>query len=126
VTEEYQRRVVYSGVAEEHVIDSLEIRDVIAHNSNISDCTLFNMFDVFVVNGLDQQVGVQVKGNRVNLVAGAVDIGASFNVATVDSESRTVVPDNDGWLPYIFVEVTAAVLPTAGDIDVYIIRKTME
>jgi photosystem II stability/assembly factor-like uncharacterized protein len=117
---------ILSESDEEHVIDSLEIRDVLAHNSSVSDCKLFNMFDVFVVNGLDQQVGVQVKGNRINDVAGAVDIGASFNVATLDSESRTVVPDNDGWLPYIFFEVTAAVLPAAGDIDVYIIKKTME
>lgn len=117
---------VLSESDEEHVIDSLAITDVLAHNSDISDCTLFNMFDVFVVNGLDQQVGVQVKGNRINDVAGAVDVGASFNVATLDSESRTVVPDNDGWLPYIFFEVTAAVIPTDGDIDVYIIKKTME
>jgi hypothetical protein len=117
---------ILSESDEEHVIDSLEIRDVLAHNSDVSDCDLFNMFAVFVVNGLDQQVGVQVMGNRVNSVVGAVDIGDPFNVATLDSEARTVAPDNDGWLPYIFFEVTAAVLPTDGDIDVYIVRKTMD
>lgn len=126
MADKFQRREPVSESYEGHGIDSLEIRDVLAHNSDVSNCNLFNMYSVFVVNGLDQQVGVQIKGNRTNSVVGAVDIGASFDVASDDSESRTVVPDNDGWLPYVFVEITAALLPTAGDIDVYIIKKTMD
>lgn len=107
----------------DQVFEDEEIRDAVAHNSAVGDCRYFNIIAIWVENGLDQNVSVQVKGNRVNSTAGAVDIGAAFDVATVDRESRTIEPVNAGFLPYIFIEVTAAGVPTAGDLNAYLIKK---
>ena len=110
-------------LSEVQIFDDEEIRDVNAHNSVVGDCSYFNIITIWVENGLDQNVSVQVKGNRVNSTAGAVDIGAAFDVATVDREARTLEPTDEGFLPYIFIEVTAAVIPTAGNLNAYLIRK---
>ena len=110
---------------EERVMTDLEIRDTDPHDSDISDVRNFNLITVFVDNGLDQDVSVQVKGNRVNSVTGAVNIGSALTVAADDRESRTLTPDTSGWLPYIFVTVTASVAPTEDAINVYIIKKPL-
>lgn len=108
---------------EDQVFDDEEIRDIVAHNSVIGDCRYFNIITIWVENGLDQNVSVQVKGNRVNSVDGAVDIGDAFDVATVDREARTMEPTDEGFLPFIFIEVTAAGVPAAGDLNAYLIKK---
>ena len=108
---------------EEQIFKDKEITDILAHSSSVGDCRYFNIITVWVENGLDQKVSVQVKGNRVNSVAGAVDIGTAFDVATVDREARTFEPTDEGFLPYIFIEVTAAVIPTSGDLNAYLIKK---
>lgn len=108
---------------EDQVFEDEEIRDVLAHNSAVGDCRYFNVITILVVNGLDQNVSVQVKGNRANSTTGAVDIGDAFNVATVDREARTMEPTDEGFLPFIFIEVTAAGVPTTGDLNAYLIKK---
>ena len=108
---------------EKQVFEDEEIRDTNAHNSAVGDCRYFNIITVWVENGLDQNVSVQVKGNRVNSVTGAVDIGTAFDVATVDREARTMEPTDEGFLPYIFIEVTAAGVPTSGNLNAYLIKK---
>ena len=106
-------------------MEDLEIRDTDPHDSDISDCRYFNIITVFVDNGLDQAVSVQVKGSRVNSVTGAVNIGSAFTVGADDTESKTLTPNTSGWLPYIFVTVTAPVAPTEDAINVYIIKKPL-
>ena len=120
---EYQAREIINRSNETQVFEDEEIRDIAAHNSSIGACSYYNVITIWVENGLDQNVSVQVKGNRVNDVAGAVDIGDAFDVATVDREARTMEPVDEGFLPYIFIEVTAAGVPTAGDLNAYLIRK---
>ena len=110
-------------ISEVRVFDDEEIRDTNAHNSAIGDCSYFNITTIWVENGLDQNVSVQVKGNRVNSVVGAVDIGAAFDVATDDREARTMEPTDEGFLPFIFIKVTAAGVPTDGNLNAYLIRK---
>ena len=112
-------------VVEQQVMKDLEIRDTDPHDSDIADCRYFNIITVFVDNDLNESVSVQMKGNRVNSVTGAVNIGSAFTVAADDRESRTLTPDTSGWLPYIFVTVTAPVAPTEDAIDVYIIKKPL-
>lgn len=112
-------------LSEVQVFEDEEIRDANAHNSDVGDCRYFNIITIWVENGLDQNVSVQVKGNMVNSVVGAVDIGAAFDVATVDRESRTIEPVNAGFLPYIFIEVTAAGVPTDGNLNAHLIRKSI-
>ncbi|GAI57059.1 unnamed protein product, partial [marine sediment metagenome] len=92
-------------------------------NSDIGDCSRFNVITVWIENGLDQNVSVQIKGNRVNSVTGAVDIGDAFTVNTDDREARTFEPTDEGFLPFIFIEVIAAVAPTDGDLNAYLIKK---
>jgi len=108
---------------EDQIFEDEAIRDAVAHNSIIGDSRYFNIITIWVENGLDQNVSVQIKGNRVNSVVGAVDIGAAFNVVTVDREARTMEPTDEGFLPYIFIEVTAAGVPTAGNLNAYLIKK---
>ena len=108
---------------ETQIFEDEEIRDINAHNSDIGACGYFNIITVWVENGLDQNVSVQIKGNRINDTAGAVNIGAAFNTATVDREARTMEPTDEGFLPFIFIEVTAAGVPTLGNLNAYLIRK---
>jgi len=110
-------------LSESQIFDDEAIRDTNAHNSDVDDCSYFNIITVWVENGLDDGVSVQVKGNRVNSVVGAVDIGAAFDVATDDREARTMEPTDEGFLPFIFIEVTAAGVPTDGNLNAYLIRK---
>lgn len=114
---------LFLELSETQVFEDEEIRDTNAHNSVIGDCSYFNVITVWVENGLDQNVSVQVKGNRVNSTTGAVNIGTAFDVATVDREARTIEPTDEGFLQFIFVEVTAAGVPTSGNLDAYLIRK---
>ena len=116
--------ILLSGeLSEVQVFKDEDIRDTNAHNSVIGDCSYFNIITIWVENGLDDGVSVQVKGNRVNSVVGAVDIGAAFDVATDDREARTMEPTDEGFLPFIFIEVTAAGVPTDGNLNAYLIRK---
>ena len=110
---------------ERQVMEDVEIRDTDPHDSDISDVRNFNIITIFVDNDLNQAVSVQVKGNRVNSVTGAVDIGSAFTVAADERESRTLTPDTSGWLPYTFVTVTASAAPTEDAINVYIIKKPL-
>lgn len=108
---------------ETQIFEDEEIIDTNAHNSAIGDCSYFNIITIWVENGLNQDVSVQVKGNRVNSTTGAVDIGDAFDVATVDRKARTLEPVNAGFLPYVYIEVTAAGVPTDGNLNAYLIRK---
>ena len=120
---EYQAREIINRSKETQIFEDEEIRDAVAHNSAIGACSYFNVITIWVENGLDQNVSVQVMGNRVNSVDGAVDIGVAFDVATVDREARTMEPTDEGFLPFIFIEVTAAGVPTAGNLNAYLIKK---
>jgi len=115
--------IPYDSVSETQIFEDEAIRDTNAHNSSVGDCSYFKVITIWVENGLDQKVSVQVKGNRVDSVAGAVDIGTAFDVATVDREARTIEPTGEGFLPFIFIEVTAAVIPTTDDLNAYLIKK---
>ena len=118
-------RLSHTELDETQIFEDEEIRDTNAHNSAVGDCSCFDVITVWVENGLDQDVSVQIKGNRVNSTTGAVDIGAAFTVATVDREARTMEPTDEGFLPFIFIEVTAAVIPTSGNLNAYLIKKSV-
>ena len=76
---------------------------------------------VFVDNGLDQDVTVQVKGNRVESTEKAVDVGSSFTVSAGGSGARTLTPDSSGYLPYIYVELSCSTAPSSGSVSAYLI-----
>lgn len=107
----------------DRIFKDKEIRDTNAHNSDVVDCINYNVMTIWIENGLDQNISVQVKGNRVNSVTDAVDVGNAFNVATLDREAMTIVPANEGFLPCIFIEVTAAGVPIISNLNAYLIKK---
>lgn len=105
------------------IINALAITDTAAHNSDISDVGRYTIGTFFVNNGLNQAVSAQIYGNITNSTTGAVTIGAAFTVATTDQESRTITSETAGWLPYIYIVITAAVAPASGSITVNLLAK---
>ncbi|RLG84393.1 MAG: hypothetical protein DRO39_07510 [Thermoprotei archaeon] len=77
---------------------------------------------IWVENGLDQDVVIQVKGNRVESCDGAINVGSSFTVSAGSNDARTLTPDTSGWLPYIMVEVSCPAAPTSGSLTVYLVK----
>lgn len=77
------------------------------------------IISLFVANGLNQTVTVQVEVNRVNAMSGIVNMGAAFTVAAGGTDSRTLSPETSGWLPFITVEVSCSVAPGSGVLDIY-------
>jgi len=81
---------------------------------------------VWVINDLDQDVTVQIKGNRVQSTTGGVNIGSSWTVPAGSSDFKTLTPDTCGWAPYLWVELSCSTAPTSGSIDVYLVRDRTE
>lgn len=82
----------------------------------------FGLISVFVDSSLDQTVTVQFKANRQNNTTKAVNMGATFQVVAGGSDARSLSHETSGWLPYLYVEVSCAVAPTLGELNVYLIR----
>jgi len=77
---------------------------------------------VFVVNSLDQDITVQIKGMRTEEYSSVVDVGPSFTVASESVDARTLTPETSGWLPYITVELQCSSAPSSGSVTVYLIK----
>jgi hypothetical protein len=123
---EFATREVLSKTYETQIFTDKEIRDTNAHNSSIVDCCIYNLVTFFVINDLNQSVTVQVKGNRINSVTGALDVGSTFTVAASDSGAKAIAALVDGVLPYMFAEITAGVAPGSGDLSCYVEKKYIE
>lgn len=74
---------------------------------------------LYVINTLDQDVDVQVKGNRVKSTDNAADVGNSFTVASGTADYQSLVPEQSGITPYVYVELSCATAPTSGNVTVY-------
>lgn len=77
---------------------------------------------VFIENGLDKAVTVQLKANRIQDYAGSVSVGSAFTVPANTNDARTLTPETSGWLPFLTVEVKCDTIPTSGSLTVYSIR----
>ena len=111
-------------IVEVPVFTDEKIRDTAAHNSAIANMARYKIVTIYIANTLDQQISVQAKANRTNSTTGATDVGAPFTVAaTTGIEARTLTPEGEGWLPYLFIEVTAAGVPTTGSLNAYILGR---
>lgn len=120
-----QPRPLNEEPTEEQVFTDEEIRDAVAHNSDISNMNRFKMRTIRVLNTLDEDVTIKIYQNRANTTANAEDIkGIVFTVvALAGIETRTLLPETCGWMPYVFIEATAAGIPTLGDLNAYIIGR---
>jgi len=82
---------------EKQIVTSLAIRDTNPHDP-VSD-PLYNFIynshrykidTFFIENTLDQSVSVQIMGNRINSVVGAVTVGSPFTAATPQIQIDTI------------------------------------
>ena len=109
---------------EQQILTNLAITDDIAHNSSIFNASRNNYITFFIKNTLNQMISVQIMASRTNSVTDAVTVGNPFTVAaTIGVEARTKTTENDGYLPYYFIIVTAAVAPASGTVNAYAIGR---
>jgi len=77
---------------------------------------------IYVVNSLDQDVTIQIKGNRAKSTENSADVGGSFTVPAGKADFRTLVVDQSGVLPFLYLELSCSTPPSSGSVDVYLIR----
>jgi len=113
--EEYEESQIFTDYA---------ITDTNPHNSSIFNTSRYKFVTLYITNTHNQALTVQVMANRLNSTTGAVSVGTAFTVAaTTGTEARTIIIDTDGYLPYYFIEVNAAVAPLSGDVNAYAIGR---
>jgi hypothetical protein len=83
---------------------------------------ILGVVTVFIVNGLDQAVNVQVVGCRDRSCSDSVDVGSVVAVPAGSKDARTLTPETSGWLPFITVRVWCAAAPTTGAVSVWLVR----
>lgn len=108
---------------EEEQIMELEIRDTAPHPSAVADCSRFSVVTIVVENGLDQAVSVQPNGSRLSTVVGYAAMGAAVDVPAAGMNYIMLTPTIRGWMPFVFVIVTAAAPPTSGVLNVYALKR---
>lgn len=113
--EEYEESQIFTDYA---------ITDTNPHDSSIFNTSRYKFVTLYIENTHNQVLTVQVKANRLNSITGAVNVGTSFTVsATTGIEARTIIIDNDGYLPYYLIEASAAVAPLSGNVNAYAIGR---
>jgi hypothetical protein len=105
-----------ANFGEDKVFDALEIRDTSDHNSVISYIGEFTAETIFVCNGLDQEVTLQLQGSRDKSVW--VDVGVPVAV-TANTDDYDTVTD---FFPYYRIQATCSTSPTSGQLDVWVIQ----
>ena len=81
---------------------------------------------IYIINTLDQTVTVQIKGNRVESTLNASNIGGSFTIGSNSADYRTLVAEQSGILPYIYLELSCSTAPANGNVVAYLIKESVE
>ena len=100
---------------EDQVFIALAIRDTVNHDSNESFTGEFTAETIFIENGLDQQVTLQLQGARNSVW---VDIGESFNITASSNDYETV----SDYFPKYRLQAICSTAPTTGNLDVWVIK----
>ena len=108
---------------EKQIFTDEEIRSTDVQTSEIVNAGDYDVFTFYVDNQLDDDVTIQIMGNRVGSATKAVTIGATWVVSTTDQGAKTINVTNNGWLPYLFITVTAAGVPTSGNLNAYLMDR---
>jgi len=77
---------------------------------------------ILIDNSLNQDVSIQIKANREESTTGAINIGTTITVTAGKKGLKTLVPQTDGWLPWIFCTAQCSTAPTSGSLSVWRIR----
>jgi hypothetical protein len=83
---------------------------------------ILGVVTVFISNGLDRPVNVQVVGCRDRSCSDSVDVGSVIVVPAGSKDARTLTPETSGWLPFITVRVWCTTAPTTGAVSVWLVR----
>jgi hypothetical protein len=81
---------------------------------------------VFISNGLDQAVNVQIVGCRDPACNDSVDIGSAITISAGSKDARTLTPETSGWLPYITARIWCTSAPTSGSLDIWLVRSATD
>lgn len=80
------------------------------------------LISVFIDNGLNQDISVQLMANREKAYAKAVISGTAFLVPANNQKAVALSSETSGWLPYMMVQVSCTVAPTSGTLTIYRLR----
>jgi len=79
------------------------------------------LITIFIDNGLNQDVTIQVVGNWQKVKDG-VNIGSAFTVSATTKDFRSLSVETSGFLPYVYVKAQCVTAPTTGSLTVLRIR----
>jgi len=117
IREEFTPKVGAENIhGEDRIFVALEIRDTDTHDSHPSDCRAFKVKTIIVHNGLNEDVTIQVQGDRERGFSHPLDLGASFTVTAGTDDYQTLT---DYW-PYLRAQATCSTAPTSGSLDVWV------
>jgi len=105
-------------IGEDEIIHELVLRDTDDHISNVSDNRGAIPKTVVIYNETDQDITVQLQGDRDSDFDVAMDMGNPF---VIDAGTHDYATISD-YLPYLRVKITASTAPTSGTVDAYIMR----
>jgi len=98
------------------------MKDVVALTTDViypktlADCRRALKTVIVVNNGFNQQVAMQVIGNTQNVPAsGTFQIGSAIDISAGAKAAYGIKVEE--WMPYIGVQITPAVNPTAGSVN---------
>jgi hypothetical protein len=100
---------------EDQVFDGEAIRDTSNHTSAVSMSGEYLAKTIFIMNGLNQQVTLQLQGARDSVW---LNVGSSFNVSASTNIYQTV----SDYFPQYRMIASCASSPSSGDLDVWIIK----
>jgi len=100
--------------------------------ASVSQLSLFSaqsevhrVISIFVENGLDKPVQVQIYANRTKTANGGLRVVEEFTVGPYMAEAKTLDPAA-GWLPYIYCTARCSTPPTYGSLTIYRIRSKLD
>jgi len=110
--------------SQESVLESEEIRDVVAHYTDWVTAAWLEGVTFFVDSTLDQAIDVQIEGHYRQSDTRPVNVGAVIAVAGGgDSAAPGVHRTSNAWLWMYRLRITALILPTAGEVNVIAIKQ---
>jgi hypothetical protein len=93
-----------------HHIMSEDIRDVLAHYSEVTDTREGDRKTMFYANDCNQQINVQVEGSEDEDFTNVFNVGAVQNVASGARQSQVIAD----FYPFMRIKATAAIAPANG------------
>ena len=104
------------------IVDALEIRDTAEHYSDVVgfEPEKYNSLTIVIENSLDQDITVQVQGAlNYDFTIGVCNIGSSKTISANSNDYISV----DDYFPFIRVKIIASTTPSAGNVNVYIVKR---